>query len=62
MYQLDNEKFGKFICELRKEKNLTQKELAEKLFVSDKTVSKWERGASITSCFKDLLLKYWTSQ
>lgn len=47
MYQLDNEKFGKFICELRKEKSLTQKELAEKLFVSDKTVSKWERGASI---------------
>lgn len=47
MYQLDNEKFGKFLCELRKEKSLTQKELAEKLFVSDKTVSKWERGASI---------------
>lgn len=47
MYQLDNEKFGKFICELRKETSLTQKELAEKLFVSDKTVSKWERGASI---------------
>ena len=48
MYQLDNEKFGKFICELRKEKSLTQKELAEKLFVSDKTVSKWERGVSQT--------------
>lgn len=47
MYQLDNEKFGKFLCELRKEKSLTQKQLAEKLFVSDKTVSKWERGASI---------------
>lgn len=47
MYQLDNEKFGKFLCELRKEKNLTQKQLAEQLFVSDKTVSKWERGASI---------------
>ncbi len=33
---------GKFIAELRKEKNLTQKELAESLGVSDKTVSKWE--------------------
>lgn len=47
MYQIDNEKFGKFISELRKEKNLTQKELAEKLYVSDKTISKWERGGSI---------------
>ena len=46
MQQIDNEKFGKFITELRKEKNLTQKELADQLFVSDKTVSKWERGAS----------------
>ena len=47
MYQLDNEKFGTFLSEMRKEKNMTQKELAEKLFVSDKTVSKWERGASM---------------
>ncbi len=47
MYQINNEKFGQFISELRKEKKLTQKELAEKLYVSDKTVSKWERGASI---------------
>ena len=46
MKQIDNEKFGKFITELRKEKNLTQNELADQLFVSDKTVSKWERGAS----------------
>ena len=48
MYQLDNEKFGTFLSEMRKEKNMTQKELAEKLFVSDKTVSKWERGVSQT--------------
>lgn len=47
MYQIDNEKFGTFLSEMRKEKNLTQKALGEKLFVSDKTVSKWERGASI---------------
>ena len=48
MQQIDNEKFGKFITELRKEKNLTQRQLADQLFVSDKTVSKWERGVSQT--------------
>ena len=48
MYQISNEKSGLFVTELRKEKNLTQKDLAEKLYVSDKTVSKWERGVSQT--------------
>lgn len=48
MYQINNEKFGKFLSEMRKEKSMTQKELADKLFVSDKTVSKWERGVSQT--------------
>lgn len=47
MYQIDNEHFGKFLSEMRREKNMTQKVLGEKLFVSDKTVSKWERGASL---------------
>nr|WP_270514767.1 helix-turn-helix transcriptional regulator [Coprococcus catus] len=47
MYQISNEKFGLFVTELRKKKNLTQKDLAEKLYVSDKTVSKWERGLSV---------------
>lgn len=47
MYQVNNEKFGKFLSEVRKEKSMTQKELADKLFVSDKTVSKWERGNSM---------------
>ncbi len=37
-------KTGKYIAEKRKKKELTQKELAEKLLVSDKAVSKWERG------------------
>ena len=49
MYQISNEKFGLFVTELRKEKNLTQKDLAEKLYVSDKTVSKWERGRGYPS-------------
>ncbi len=46
-FELDKEKFGDFIAKLRKEKGYTQKELAEKLFVSDKAVSKWERGQSL---------------
>lgn len=47
MTQINNERFGEFILELRKEKGLTQKELAEKLYISDKAVSKWERGLSM---------------
>ena len=47
MTQINSESFGALIRRLRKEKNMTQKELAEKLFVSDKTVSKWERGAGM---------------
>ena len=35
---------GKFIAQKRKEKNLTQEQLAEKLGVSNKTISKWETG------------------
>lgn len=41
---MDQKKIGKFILELRKEKNMTQSELANKLQISDKTVSKWENG------------------
>ena len=37
---------GKFIALRRKEKNLTQEQLAEKLGVSNKTISKWETGVS----------------
>lgn len=43
---MDNNNFGKFIVELRKEKGLTQQQLAEKLYITDKAVSKWERGLS----------------
>ena len=41
---MDVKKIGRFIAENRKAKKLTQKELAEKLGVSDKTVSRWENG------------------
>ena len=41
---MDQIKIGKFIQEKRKEKNITQSELAEKLYVTDRAVSKWERG------------------
>lgn len=43
---MDKDKFGKFVTNRRKEKNLTQKELAEILYLTDKAVSKWERGLS----------------
>lgn len=43
---MDNLKFGNFIKELRKEKNMTQKDLAKKIGLTDKAISKWERGLS----------------
>lgn len=47
MFELDKGNFAKFLTELRKQKGYTQKQLAEKLFVSDKAVSKWERSLSM---------------
>lgn len=41
---MDQVKVGKLIAKLRKKQNLTQAQLGEKLGVTDKTVSKWERG------------------
>ena len=41
---MDNKKVGQLIRELRKERHMTQAQLAEQLHVSDKTVSKWETG------------------
>ncbi len=47
MKEIDNEKVGKFIENLRKEKGLSQQDLAEKLSVSNQAVSKWESGKNL---------------
>lgn len=44
---MDCEKFGTLVRTLRTEKHLTQLQLAEKLNLSDKTISKWERGLGL---------------
>lgn len=44
---LDAKKLGSFIAEQRKEMNMTQANLAEKLHVTDKAISKWERGLGL---------------
>ena len=44
---MDQIKIGKFIAACRKEKNLTQAQLAEKLCVTDRAVSKWETGKGL---------------
>ena len=41
---MDQIKIGKFVADERKRKGYTQKQLSEKLEISDKTISKWERG------------------
>ena len=47
---MDQIKIGKFIQEKRKDKNLTQSELAEKLNITDRAISKWENG----NCLPDV--------
>ena len=53
---MNQEKIGKFILKCRKDKNLTQTELAENLGVTDKSVSNWENGRNMPdlSLFKPL--------
>ena len=41
---MNQEKIGKFIAECRKKKKMTQQELADKLGITDKAISKWENG------------------
>lgn len=53
---MDLIKIGKFIAERRKKKNMTQEQLAEKLFITDRAVSKWERGLSLPDADKMLEL------
>ncbi len=53
---MDQEKIGNFIAKLRKEKNITQEELAEKLGVNVKSISRWETGKNMPdhALLKDL--------
>lgn len=53
---MDKNATGRFIAELRKQKGLTQKGLAEKLMVTEKAVSRWETGRGLpdTSLLKPL--------
>lgn len=53
---MNQEKIGKFIATSRKVKNMTQKELAEKLGVTDRAISNWENGKNMPDLvlFKDL--------
>lgn len=44
---MDQIKIGRFIAEMRRQKGLTQRGLADMLGISDKTVSKWERGSGM---------------
>ena len=51
---MDLIKIGEFIADCRKKKNLTQEQLAEKLYITDRAVSKWERGLSLPDADKML--------
>jgi len=53
---MDQIKIGKFIAERRKEKGLTQMQLSERLGITDKAVSKWERGIAMPDSSIMLLL------
>ena len=46
-YFMDQIKIGKFIAECRKKNNLTQMQLAERLHITDRAISKWENGRSM---------------
>lgn len=52
---MEEKNIGAFICSLRKEKNMTQKQLAQQLGITDKAVSKWERGPKLKIPYSILL-------
>ena len=52
---MDQAKIGRFLSELRKEKKFTQEQLAEKLGVARRTVSRWETGSNLPDI--DLLME-----
>ncbi len=56
---MDQEKIGKFIATVRKERNLTQEELALRLGVTNKSISRWENGKTMPdlSLFKPLCME-----
>lgn len=45
---MDQTEIGKFIAKCRKKKKLTQAQLAERLGITDRAVSKWETGGSLS--------------
>ncbi len=51
---MDLIKIGRFIADCRKNKKITQEQLAEKLYITDRAVSKWERGLSLPDADKML--------
>lgn len=53
---MDQKAFGAFIAELRRAEKLTQRQVADKLHVTDRAVNKWERGASEPSTSNLLML------
>ena len=56
---MNQEKIGEFIAKCRKEKKLTQQELGDKLYVSDKTISSWESGRTLPdiNTIVDIIIK-----
>ena len=49
---MNQEKIGKFISECRREKQITQEQLAERLGVTNKSISKWENGNCLPDASK----------
>lgn len=52
---MDQQKIGSFLKELRKEKGLTQEQFSEMMYVSNRTVSRWETGSNLPSL--DILIR-----